>query len=231
MRISFIRHAEPYYPDDSLTPVGHRESQALADHLAGCGITGLYASPRGRARLTADYTARRLNLPVMIEPWANELDGLYSEEYRHAIWDIDGAVLRAPAVVDHLNGWQSVPPFDHPRLAGHLERIRAGSDDFLARQGYHFDGTVYRVAKASRAHIAFFAHLGFGLAWLSHLLAIPLPLMWAGFYMHPSSVTTILFDERQPGIALPRLLCLGDVSHLHKAGLTPSNAGLIANKE
>ena len=231
MRISFIRHADPYYPDNSLTPTGHREAQALARHLAGRGITEIYASPRGRAVLTANYTAQEIHLPVRIEPWANELDGLYSEAHQHVLWDIDGAVLRAPQVLTSLNDWQSVSPFNHPRLAEHLRRIRAGSDDFLARQGFQNDGGVYRAARPNREHIAFFAHLGFGLAWLATLLAIPLPLMWAGFYMHPSSVTTILFDERAPGIAVPRVLCLGDLSHLHKAGLPPSNAGIIANSE
>lgn len=231
MRISFIRHAEPFYPTDSLTPAGHREAKALAEHLSGSGICEIYSSPRGRARLTAGYTAERLNLPVTVEDWAYELDGLHSEQHPRAIWDVDGAVLRAPAVLENLNGWQGVPPFDHPRLAGHLERIGAGSDEFLARQGFLHEDGVYRFAQPNRKHIAFFAHLGFGLAWLGHLLAIPLPLMWAGFYLHPSSVTTILFDERAPGVALPRILRMGDVSHLHQAGIVPSNAGIIGNRE
>ena len=231
MRISFIRHADPYYPDDSLTPAGHLEAQALARHLAGMGVTEMYSSPRGRARLTASYTAGLLNLPVTVEPWANELDGLNTVENRRPIWDYDGAILRSPEVLSNLNDWQSLPPFDHPRLDGHLQRIRAGSDDFLARQGFTRAGTVYTCEHPNRKHIAFFAHLGFGLAWLAHLLAIPLPLMWAGFYLHPSSVTTILFEERSPGIAAPRILTLGDLSHLRLAGLPPSPAGLIANTE
>lgn len=231
MRISFIRHAEPYYPTDSLTEAGHLEAQALAQRLAGTNISEVYCSPRGRARLTASYTAEALGLPVSVEAWANELDGMYSEEHRRQIWDIDGIVMRGPAVTADLNDWLGTPPFDHPRLAGHLERVRAGSDEFLARQGFIRDGAVYRFEQENRKHIAFFAHLGFGLAWLAHLLGIPLPLMWAGFYMHPSSVTTILLDERSPGMAVPRILGFGDISHLHKAGLAPSNAGIIANSE
>jgi probable phosphoglycerate mutase len=90
---------------------------------------------------------------------------------------------------------------------------------------------VYTFEYSNRQRIAFFAHLGFGLAWLSYLLDIPLPLMWAGFYLHPSSVTTILFDERAPGVAVPRVLALGDLSHLARAGLPPTPAGIIANYE
>lgn len=232
MRIYLIRHADPYYPDDSLTPTGHREAQALAEYLSEIGLDEIYASPRGRARLTASYTAQQLNLPVTIEPWTSELDGLKIPEYAQTVWDIDGAVLRGPEVVNNLNDWASVHPLDLPRIGIHLQNIIRGSDDFLTRQGFIREGhTTYRVEQDNRKRIAIFAHLGFGLTWLSHLLAIPLPLMWAGFFLHPSSVTTILMDERRSGAATPRVLSMGDISHLARAGLSPMPTGIIANYE
>ncbi len=78
-------------------------------------------------------------------------------------------------------------------------------------------------------NLTVFCHGGLGLCWLAHLLALPAPLVWAGFFMHTSSVTTVLFDERTPGIATPRLLHLGDLTHLHLAGIEPSSAGIKAN--
>lgn len=231
MRIFLIRHADPHYPDDSLTPTGHREARALADHLAALDADALYASPRGRARLTAQYAADRLGLPVTVEPWTTELDGLYSEAHRHSLWDLDGALLRGPEVLADLNAWQSVPPLDNPNLAAHLARIQAGSDEFLGRMGFTRAGHLYHADPARRApqRVALFAHLGFGLSWLALLLGIPAPLMWGGFFLYPSSVTTILFDERSPGMASPRVTGLGDVSHLYRAGLLPTPTGLIAN--
>ena len=217
-----------------MTPAGHAEARALAGHLAGVGLNALYASPRGRARITAQYTAERIGLPVTIEPWTGELDGLRIKDYGRAIWDIDGATLRSPELLADLNHWQAVPPLDNPTLQRHMQTIQAGSDDFLARLGYTREDHRYRVTAgpAQRsATVALFAHYGFGLAWLSHLLGIPLPLLWSGVYLHPSSVTTILFDERTPGCAVPRLTGMGDISHLHKAGLAPSYAGLIANHD
>lgn len=235
MRIFLIRHADPYYPDDSLTPAGQQEALALADFLAMRGVDELYSSPRGRARLTAQPAADLLGLPLVIEPWTNELGGLSSAQYGHALWDIDGAVLRDPRVLGDLNHWERVPPLDHPLLADHLHAIQAGSDAFLARQGFVRAGTVYRVERPAgqpnNRKIALVAHLGFGLTWLALLLDIPLPLMWAGFFLQPSSVTTILFDERQPGIAVPRVTSLGDLSHLARAGLPASNTGIIANRD
>ena len=236
MRIYLIRHGDPDYPNDSLTPTGRAEAQALAEHLAQAGIDEIYASPRGRAKLTAQYTADHLekmgiSLPVTIEPWTTELDGLRDMQRNRSLWDFDAADLRAPHVLRNLNGWHLAAPLDNARLAEHVERIEKGSDDFLSRLGYTREGVLYRFTPPNTRRIALFAHLGFGLTWLAHLLSIPVPLMWAGFYLHPTSVTTILFDERTPGLAAPRVLALGDVSHLHRAGLSPTPAGIIANYE
>jgi broad specificity phosphatase PhoE len=229
MRIYLIRHADPDYSIDALTPAGHEEAQALAEHLAETGLDELFSSPMGRAQLTARYTAARLNLPVTVEPWAQELQDLRAEDSRRALWDVDGALLRAPEVLADLNQWDKLPLFDLPNLAPIRESIRTYSDDFFRRQGFTRDGHIYRFERENRKRIAFFAHLGFGLAWLSHLLDIPLPLMWAGFYLHPSSVTTILFDERSPGAAVPRVIGMGDLSHLYRTGLRPQPTGIIAN--
>lgn len=225
MRILLIRHADPYYPTDSLTPAGLREAAALAEHLAALGLDELYASPRGRARLTAQYTADVLAArggcpPVGVLDWTTELDGMKIDEYDRALWNVDGDLLRGP---------QAAAILAHPRLAEHVQNIQAGSDAFLARQGFTRDGAVYRFSQPNRKRIALFAHLGFGLTWLAGLLAIPLALVYAGFYLHPSSITTILFDERRPGIAVPRVIGLGEIPHLHRAGLPPSSAGIIAN--
>lgn len=79
--------------------------------------------------------------------------------------------------------------------------------------------------------IAVFCHGGFGLTWLAHLLQIPFPLVYSNFYLWPSSVTTILFDERLTGFATSRCIGLGDISHLAVAGLPPQPRGLLANWE
>lgn len=236
MRIYLIRHGDPDYPNDSLTPTGRAEAQALAEHLAKAGIDEIYTSPRGRAKLTAQYTAENLaknglDLPVTVEPWTYELDGIRDKERNRSLWDFDAADLRAPHVLENLNRWHESTPLDNPNLAAHIQRIERESDAFLARLGYRREGVLYRFTPPNRKRVALFAHLGFGLTWLAHLLRIPVPLMWAGFYLHPTSVTTILFDERSPGLAAPRVLALGDVSHLHSAGFSPTPAGIIANYE
>ena len=229
MRIYLIRHADPDYPNNTITPAGHIEARALAEHLVDAGIDEIYASPVNRAGLTAEYIANRLNLPVTVEPWLAELTGLRFDDYERSIWDLDGAFLRSPDRLANLSHWEETPPFDRPPVQENLARVRFGSDDFLARQGFIRRAGTYHFERENRKKIAVVAHLGFGLTWLSYLLDIPLNLMWAGFFLPPSSVTTILFDERKPGMAMPRVLGMGDVSHLSKAGLNPLPRGIISN--
>jgi broad specificity phosphatase PhoE len=99
----------------------------------------------------------------------------------------------------------------------------------LERHGYVREDGCYRIQSPNRETIAVFCHLGFGLTWLSHLLELPFPLVWSAFWLPPSSVTTILFEERSEQWAIPRCTGLGSVSHLHKVGLPVSQMGLMAN--
>jgi broad specificity phosphatase PhoE len=62
MRFLFIRHGEPDYINDCLTPTGRLQAEAAAKRLAGEGICEIFASPLGRAQETAGYTAEALGL-------------------------------------------------------------------------------------------------------------------------------------------------------------------------
>ena len=64
MLIYFVRHADPDYANNCITPLGHLQAQACAQRLVGCGITAVYSSTLGRAQQTADYIGRALDLPV-----------------------------------------------------------------------------------------------------------------------------------------------------------------------
>jgi probable phosphoglycerate mutase len=110
-----------------------------------------------------------------------------------------------------------------------MEMVGRESDAFLARHGYVREGGRYRIERPNRDRLAIFCHGGFGLWWLSHLLEIPLPLIFSGFFLPPTSVTTVLMDERSSNWAVPRCLGVGDVSHLYAAGLPVSNSGVKAN--
>ena len=52
MRLLIVRHADPDYSIDSLTPAGWEEAKLLADRLAPIPVAAYYVSPLGRAKDT-----------------------------------------------------------------------------------------------------------------------------------------------------------------------------------
>ena len=74
MRLLIIRHGDPDYARDNLTEKGKREAKLLSEMLAKDKIDYLYCSPLGRAKATCAYTAEKLGLKPVIEPWLREFD-------------------------------------------------------------------------------------------------------------------------------------------------------------
>jgi probable phosphoglycerate mutase len=211
VRLYIVRHAEPAYPRDALTARGHRQARALARRLdppgADLGIGHVYSSPMTRALETARYTAARLGLAMEVEPWARELEDWWipdPEAGERPAWQVDAAVLRSLR-----QDWDF--PLGAPHLRRGFERLCSDSDALLARHGCRRDGALYRLESPPDRAIAVFCHAGLALSWLAHLLAIPLPLIWAGFSLPPASVTTIDFEELAGGGAAARCTGLGDV--------------------
>ncbi|MCX5658831.1 MAG: histidine phosphatase family protein [Planctomycetota bacterium] len=232
MRLFIIRHADPDYENDTITPAGHLEAAALADRLGSHGLDMIYSSSMGRAMATAGYTADRLGLTLESQEWMRELSHWKIQERglgTTCVWDIHGQTVRAHQPPLHHQNWFEAPPLDDPAFFVGFEALKNHSDEFLERLGYVRDGGVYRIRRANRMRVAVFCHAGFGLTWLAHLLEIPLPLMWSSFFLAASSVTTVLFDERSRDVAVPRCLSLGDTSHLYQAGLPVQPAGLRGN--
>lgn len=233
MRLYLIRHADPDYANNTITPYGHKEAEALAVRLAQEDLTRLYSSPMGRAQDTMRYTADLLpgQVPVTLD-WTAEYGGTSTEtdEWgRIAIWDLPGEVIRGQAKHPGYDDWQDLPYVASTPMTELFDATRAASDAFFARHGYERDGGRYRCVAPNSERIAVFCHGGFGLAWLSHLLEIPLPLMWSGFWLPPSSVTTLLMEQRSDNWAVPRCVGLGDVSHLYAAGLPVRPRGIHAS--
>lgn len=234
MRLYIIRHADPDYENNTITEDGHKEAKALAKRLASHGIDKIYCSPFGRAIDTMKYTSELLNLDYNIENWTKELwPELAITETpwgnRLMAIDVPGEYLRGNETMPTHENWHQLPLFSNYPISEIFESVKRNSDEFLNRHGYVREGGRYRCIKPNQDKIAVFCHGGFGLTWLAHLLEIPVTLMWSGFWLPPSSVTTILFDERSTEYAVPRCIGLGDVSHLYEAGLPVKPRGIIAN--
>lgn len=232
MRLYIVRHGDPDYEHDTITEEGHREAQALSKRFAKTGLTRIYTSPMGRAKATMRYTADRLGLPWAVEDWTHEIGGFDFHESPWGdltAWDIPSEIMRSSADGDNRETWDWKTELEKLNFEGYLRQLQRKSDDFLGRQGYVREGNRYRITRQSEDKVAVFCHGGFGLTWISCLLNIPLPVMWGGFWMPPTSVTTILFDCRVPGYASPRCIGFADVSHLYAEGLSVLPRGIKAN--
>jgi broad specificity phosphatase PhoE len=231
MRLFIIRHADPDYANNTITPAGHLEARALAERFKKLGLDRIYSSPLGRAIHTMQYTADALHMSHTIEEWTAEKGHcrVTGEWGDYCAWDVPGEAIRARSPYVTHDNWHEHELFGNPQFLDVHKDICRNSDAFLARHGYVREGGRYRIVKSNREKIAVFCHGGFGLWWLAHLLELPLPLVWSGFHMPASSVTTVLFDERSETWAVPRCTAFGDTSHLYAAGLPIAKAGIKAN--
>ena len=72
MRILIVRHGDPDYEKDSLTPKGFREAELLAERLCQLDVKAFYCSPLGRAQDTARPTLQRLGRSAETLDWLRE---------------------------------------------------------------------------------------------------------------------------------------------------------------
>ena len=243
MRILIIRHADPDYSIDSLTPAGWKEAEALAAHSPDLRIDDCYVSPLGRARATASLTLEKLGKTAEVCDWLQEfpvkLDlNQASPALRAAYNDTkraeDGSLL--PRITwDMLPSYYSLhPEYMDPEswrdseaaccsdIVPLYNHVTQRFDELLARCGYVREGRHYRVEAPDSRTIALFCHFGVGCVLLSHLMNCSPFLLWHGMCLAPASVTEIYSEERERGIARFRMLRAGDTTHLTRAGLAPS---------
>jgi probable phosphoglycerate mutase len=226
MLLFYVRHGEPIYEPDSLTPLGHRQAEAIGKRLALYGVDEVYASTSERARLTALPTAEMLRKEIKRLDFANEayawktltteIDGyrtwLFSSEKTRALFHSDELIAMG-------DNWHKHPELNYGNFGEAVERIQKGSDEFFLSLGYKRIGKgKYEVVRDNDERIAFFAHQGFGLSFLSCVLGIAFPHFTTHFDICHSGMTVIEF-KNENGYSYPRVLMLSADSHLYKEGL------------
>ena len=227
MKLLMIRHADPDYAADSLTPAGWREAALLADRLEKTPITKIYCSPLGRARATASLTLRRKGMEAAELEWLREfaprmIDPDTGRE--RVAWDwLPQRWTREPAYYDR-DRWCRTPEMEAIGAAEESAWVCGELDALLARHGYVREGELYRAVRPNRDTVALFCHLGVECVMLAHLIGASPMVLWHGLCPLPSSVTTVVTEERRSGIASFRINALGDTAHLYAAGTEPSFA-------
>jgi probable phosphoglycerate mutase len=126
------------------------------------------------------------------------------------------------------------PRFFHPDQWYQPEIMRDGSvkeeydwvvenlDLLLKNHGYQRKGLFYQSIRPNNDRIVFFCHFGVECVLLSHLLHVSPMVLWHGLCAAPTSVTTVVTEERRKGIASFRMSSFGDISHLYDHGEPPA---------
>ena len=108
MRILLIRHAEPDYSVDSLTP------RLLSRRMIRYDIRDFYVSPLGRARDTAEYTLSKLGRTAEVLPWLAEFRGRCTDPETGALhlpWDFPPRFWSTLPGAFDIARWTDAPLF------------------------------------------------------------------------------------------------------------------------
>ena len=237
MLLFYVRHGDPIYDPDQLTPLGERQAEAVAKRLALFGVDEVYASTSTRAMQTAQPTCELLHKELKTLDFLNEndLEPLKApREGQKPVWvwshPYYGPLLAHRDVRELGDQWYTHPELAHFHFEKTILPINDQIDRFLAGFGYEHDTDLglYRVTERHfEKRIAVFAHESMGKIFMSHLLDIPYPYYAAHFEMKHAGMTVIRFDDgaSAPGDTVPReyararVLTLSNDAHLFRDGL------------
>ncbi len=229
MLFYYVRHGDPIYDPDSLTPLGTRQAEAVAKRLAMYGVDRIYTSPSRRAVMTSQPTCELLHKQAEVLDFADEAYAWVGlsvpcDDNGGRRWAFEYPPTRramAELSLSCMEGdWYAHEAFAGAPLKEGLDRIQIHADVLFASLGYERipDSGLYRVTKSNRERVALFAHQGFGLAFLSAVLHIPYPLFCTRFDLCHTGLTVIEFRECD-GVAYPTVLTHSSDAHLYREGL------------
>lgn len=228
MKLLIIRHADPDYEHDSLTEKGWREAEYLSEMLSRQQIDHFYMSPYGRAQDTASLTLKKMGRTAEVMPWLKEFDVFINRPDDHTRkripWDwLPQDWTLEPRHYDR-DHWYETDIMQEGKVGEHYREVTDQFDALLAKHGYVREGGYYRAERSNHETIALFCHFGCEGVLLSHLLNVsPMPI-WHGTCAQPSSVTTLVTEERREGIASFRMLSFGEITHLYTNNEPPAFA-------
>ena len=218
------------YNPDGLTELGKKQAEALSGRFSLYGLDEIYCSTSFRARMTAEPTCKLLGKePVLLE-WAHEkyaweeLTVINDERtVRHWLFQVPElfSKLNSPEVRELGFKWYEHEYFKGYDFGSAIKRVDRETDGFFLSLGFRHDreNSRYEIVKENEKRVAFFAHQGIGIAFLSSLLDIPYPEFCTRFDLGHSSVTVIDFEWTDGKYAYPKILQLSNDSHLYKENL------------
>lgn len=223
MKILFVRHAEPDYEHDSLTPKGFKEARFLGSYLKKKypQIDEFYVSKFGRAKKTFEESFKYYpNASYEICDWLIEFQGKARRKDRDdslsTCWDLLPSQMEEfPSLYDSFH-WMESPLLNEEgaTVKEEYKKVVAEFDKVLEKNGYRRNGLHYDVLENSDKVIAFYCHFGVASVLMSHLMNCSPYSLWENTVLLPSSLTVFNSEERRKGIASFRASKIGSLAHL-----------------
>ena len=228
-----IRHGDPDYANDSLTPRGDREASLLAESTGRFDITHFYVSPLGRAQRTASFLLEKTGKTAVTCDWLQEFYFTIIDEETAKptiAWDFLPDYFIPNGDLHDKDEWYNTAVMKSGDIAKHYFEVTTAFDKLLEKHGYkrRADG-VYEVVEHNDDVLVFFCHFGITSLLTGYLTGIAPPTLWQGFFMAPTSISIIGSEERKPGQAAFRVQVYGDASHLTEAGEPLSASGYFTD--
>lgn len=226
MKIIFVRHGDPDYENDTVTETGKKESRLLKERILSLNADEFYVSPLGRAADTAKYALEGTGINAwpldMLEEFPAIVEDLADNGGR--LWDLMPSYWTKDDRYYNEKEWFNTPLMSSGAVKETYEARCKSFDKFLSEHGYERSGRMYKAVKPNKKTVVMFCHFGIECVYLSHLLGLAPHILWQGFVAAPSSLTTVVTEEREEGNAVFRCTAFGDISHLYSAGQTPSRS-------
>ncbi len=227
MKLIIVRHGDPDYKNDSLTEKGFKEAELLKNKLSKLNVDKFYCSPLGRAMRTSEPTLKLFGKKAEILPWLREFDGyvVRPEDGKQLIpWDLLPEYWNSYEEFYDCDEWLNQPLMQTGTLNEKYKYVIGEFDKFLENHGYKRNGRGYKAVRPNKDTVVLFCHWGIEAVLLSRLLNISPVVLWHNFVALPTSITTIVTEERREGIASFRVRHFGELPHLYEAGENPSEA-------
>lgn len=224
MKITIIRHAEPDYKNNTLTKKGFYEAELLGKHLKDERIDAMYSSPLPRARYTADAIVKYNKLKTYkVFDYMREFDSCIDLPYgkNHLLWDLRPTFLDENPQLYDREKWTD-NPFINDKVKKHYQTIKSEFSTLIESHGYRKNGVCFDVLRANHDNIVITCHFGLGCFLLSELLNIAPSALLNHTCAQPSSITTVVTEERTKGKAIFRMLSFGSIEHLILGNEKPS---------
>lgn len=222
MNLYIVRHGDPDYANDSLTPKGKEQAQRLVEHFKNIKIDKLFVSTHGRTIETAQPLIDKYNLIKIDAPWAREDIGakyFMTIINKKPYWYVNApkwkTLFLSEKMIRYGANWYKHPEIKKTPMAEGYRIMKESVDNFFKELGLIHDRKhrYYKVIKELPENVVIIAHGGFAISFISNLLDISYPLFAEYFgNIDCTAVTKIVFPNKK--VSRPYIGYFNDINHL-----------------